>query len=236
MTKQRFFRSSPRILRSNIWTAIVLGILLLFSGCSVVQPVPVTPTPDLDATIYWMVDDAAMKIATRLSYELDERWNAYSGSITETAAVQETKAPTVAVTSIPSGLRTSEAVAMRTMFPCVDELKFEADITVPDKTVVQAGKPFTKTWKIRNNGTCTWDESYSLAFSEGDAMTDRLEISLPSGTVVKPDDTIELSVYMTAPDKKGSYAGFWMMKNGNSGLFGAGTNQDKAIWVKVEVQ
>lgn len=212
------------------------GIFLFLPGCSIVQTVPATRTPDLNATIYWVVDDAVMRASTQLSYELDMRWQAYRG-VTETAATPEpTTTPSVAATSIPSGLKTSEAVALQTMFPCVNELKFEEDITIPDKTVVQAGKPFTKTWRVRNSGTCTWDEGYSLVFSEGDAMTDRLQVDLPEGANVPPDDTIELSVYMTAPEKKGSYAGYWLMKNKNSELFGAGTTQDKPIWVKVDVQ
>jgi hypothetical protein len=36
--------------------------------------------------------------------------------------------------------------------------------TLPDKSVVGAGKDFTKAWEIRNTGTCSWDEGYVFAF------------------------------------------------------------------------
>ena len=214
-------------------------LLILTSGCSLLQQGSSAPTPDLDATIYWIVDDASIRISTQVAHDLDERWKAYTGQTTEIAEkpLESTSTPVpISVTSIPAGLKTSQASEMSTLFPCVDEMKFVEDITIPDKTVVQAEKPFTKTWKIQNSGTCTWNDSYRLAFSQGDPMTDKTEINLPEGTIVVPDDTIEISVYMTAPKTKGSYASFWLMKNSNGDLFGTGVNRDKAIWVKVEVK
>ncbi|MHC1771633.1 MAG: NBR1-Ig-like domain-containing protein [Flexilinea sp.] len=214
-------------------------LIILTSGCSLLQQGSSAPTPDLDATIYWIVDDASIRISTQVAHDLDERWKAYTGQTTETTGkpLESTSTPVpISVTSIPAGLKTSQASEMSTLFPCVDEMKFVEDITIPDKTVVQAEKPFTKTWKIQNSGTCTWNDSYRLAFSQGDPMTDKTEINLPEGTIVVPDDTIEISVYMTAPKTKGSYASFWLMKNSNGDLFGTGVNRDKAIWVKVEVK
>ena len=44
---------------------------------------------------------------------------------------------------------------------------FEGDITIPDGSVLEAGLNFTKTWKIRNTGSCTWDEGFSLVYIGG---------------------------------------------------------------------
>ncbi|GAP40780.1 NBR1-Ig-like domain-containing protein [Flexilinea flocculi] len=211
----------------------------LLSGCTAIGNPITVRTPDLDATLYWMVDDAVSRVSTQIVHELDMRFDQLLTTTTEVKKYSQTVAITpdlAGITSVPSGLMTARAGEMSTLFPCVDELKFVADITIPDKTTVQAGKPFTKTWKIRNNGTCTWTDSYKLVFSKGDQMTDKKEINLPEGTIVLPDDTIEISVYMTAPKEKGSYASFWLMKSPDQKLFGAGTNRDQAIWVKVEVK
>ena len=218
---------------------ICLMLAALFSGCTAIGNQTIVRTPDLNATIYWMVDDAVSRVSTQIVHDLDIRFDQLLTTTTEVKNNIQAAAKTPdlsGITSVPSGLMTERAGEMSTLFPCVDELEFVADITIPDKTVVIAGKPFTKTWKIKNNGTCTWTDSYRLVFSKGDQMTDQTEIYLPEGTIIIPDDTIEISVYMTAPKEKGSYASFWLMKNPNQKLFGAGTNRDQAIWVKVEVK
>ncbi len=54
--------------------------------------------------------------------------------------------------------------------PLMDSAEFVADVTVPDDTVIAAGKAFTKTWRLRNNGTSTWTLDYKLVFSHGDDL------------------------------------------------------------------
>ena len=39
---------------------------------------------------------------------------------------------------------------------CVDKPVFVADVTIPDNTVIAPGTTFTKTWRVRNDGNCTW--------------------------------------------------------------------------------
>jgi len=223
-------------LKRNILCFLLAALL---SGCTIIRNPITVRTPDLNATIYWMVDDAVSRVSTQIVHDLDVRFDQLLTNTAEVKKYPQTTQKTpdlTGITSVPSGLMTARAGEMSTLFPCVDELKFVADITIPDKTTVLAGKPFTKTWKIKNNGTCTWTDSYKLVFSKGDQMTDKKEINLPEGTIVLPDDTIEISVYMTAPKEKGSYASFWLMKSPDQKLFGAGTNRDQAIWVKVEVK
>ena len=42
--------------------------------------------------------------------------------------------------------------------------------TVPDKTVINAGTQFTKSWTLRNTGTSTWDSNYCLRPVSGDVL------------------------------------------------------------------
>ena len=42
--------------------------------------------------------------------------------------------------------------------------------TVPDKTVVNAGTQFNKSWTLRNTGTSTWDSNYCLRPVSGDVL------------------------------------------------------------------
>ena len=42
--------------------------------------------------------------------------------------------------------------------------------TIPDGTIMQPGETFQKTWRLKNNGTCTWNSSYKIVYWSGDLM------------------------------------------------------------------
>lgn len=48
---------------------------------------------------------------------------------------------------------------------------FEADVDTPDGSVIAAGTPFTKTWRVRNAGTSAWSAGYALAFVGDNRMS-----------------------------------------------------------------
>src|SRR5690606_3738857 len=81
---------------------------------------------------------------------------------TITAAAQETQPPTEINTSTPipsEGTATStppaQTNATNTFIPC-NVASFVADVTIPDNTNIAVSKAFTKTWRLRNSGSCTW--------------------------------------------------------------------------------
>src|SRR5512140_2023784 len=51
-----------------------------------------------------------------------------------------------------------------------DNANFVTDVTIPDETVIDPGETFTKTWRIRNAGTCSWTPSYAVVFVSGNRM------------------------------------------------------------------
>ncbi len=113
-----------------------------------------------------------------------------------------------------------------------DRAQFISDITVPDGTVFAPNATFTKTWRLKNVGTCTWTTGYSLVFVSGDRMGGA--DSLLPVTVV-PGQTVDLGINLTAPSVAGSYRGYWQFKNASGGLFGIGTNADKPFYVDIKV-
>ena len=119
---------------------------------------------------------------------------------------------------------------------CIARAKFVEDITIPDETVIAAGKPFTKTWKLQNVGTCIWSDEYSMDFVDGDLMGANAHIQLPKDTMVMPNGTIEVSVYMTAPEKSGRYQGNWKIRTPWGDLFGTGEKGEDSVWVKINVR
>ncbi len=98
-----------------------------------------------------------------------------------------------------------------------NESVYVRDATIEDGTELAPGEPFTKTWEIRNIGTCAWSRAYSMKFVSGDPM-DGFDDTI--GRAVKPGDTAKISVSLTAPDEAGSYTGYWMLADKSGNPFG----------------
>ncbi len=135
--------------------------------------------------------------------------------------------PTPTVTGTPPTPTATQAAS------CTDKVGFVTDVTVPDGTTFQPGETFTKTWRLRNDGTCTWTTSYSLAFVGGTQMGNTS--SQPFTNTVSPGETIDLSITLTAPDTPGRYHGDWKLRNGNGAFFGWGDTANNPFWVEIVV-
>src|SRR6185503_10211441 len=112
-----------------------------------------------------------------------------------------------------------------------DAALFVADVSVPDGSAYSPNAPFTKTWRLKNVGTCTWTTSYKLVFVSGAQMGGPAEVNLTS--TVAANATADLSVNLTAPMPAGSYRGFWQLKNASGALFGIGSTADRPFWVDI---
>jgi hypothetical protein len=99
---------------------------------------------------------------------------------------------------------------------------FVADVTIPDGTAMTAGTAFTKTWRIRNVGSCTWTTAYSLVFTFGDLLGASSTV-IPFPSSVAPGATVDLSVNMVAPATPGHYRSYWRFKNASGTSFGVGS-------------
>jgi hypothetical protein len=114
-----------------------------------------------------------------------------------------------------------------------DWAQFVTDVTVPDGTKYDPGTAFKKTWRLKNIGTCTWTTSYSLVFESGAQMGASASVKFPSE--VRPGQTIDISVDMTAPTAAGHYRGYWKFKNASGVLFGIGYTANRPWWVDINV-
>jgi hypothetical protein len=154
-------------------------------------PEPPSPTPDLQQT------SAAQTALVAMLSETP----ALSPTVNSGTAL--TPNPSATATFIPSGL---------------DKAVYVADVTIPDKTVLAAKTEFVKTWKIQNSGTSTWTTAYQLVFVSGERMGEVESVRVPID--VPPGAQIDISVTMVAPDKDGTYKGFWQMRNPAGLYFG----------------
>lgn len=92
-----------------------------------------------------------------------------------------------------------------------DQAQFVADVTIPDGTLMNPGERFTKTWRLKNTGTCSWNSSYAVVFFSGEQMGGPTVQALPGN--VNPGQTVDISVNLTAPLSSGSYTGYWKLRN-----------------------
>ncbi len=97
--------------------------------------------------------------------------------------------------------------------PCTYQASFLGDVTIPDNTQLAPGTAFAKTWRVRNDGTCTWGSNgyalQSLVFYDGDRLSALNSVGLPGE--VPPGSVVDLSVSMVAPQNPGSYRSEWML-------------------------
>ena len=114
-----------------------------------------------------------------------------------------------------------------------DWVQFVADVTIPDGLPVDPGIALSKTWRLKNIGTCTWTKSYKLVFVGGEQMGGVSALNLPKE--VAPGQTIDLTIGLTAPVIPGLYNGYWQLQNPAGGLFGMGQTANKPFFIEIEV-
>ena len=130
---------------------------------------------------------------------------------------------------------TQEPMPVSTPVPsCLDSIEYIKDVTIPDGTRIDEGDWFAKTWRLRNNGDCTWTRDYDLVFLSGYRMSGST-VKTINGTI-KPGQIVDLSVDLKAPDDYGTYWGYWMLRNANGDIFGLGDDSNLPFWVKIVVE
>jgi hypothetical protein len=111
---------------------------------------------------------------------------------------------------------------------------FVKDVTIADGTTMKPGQKFTKTWRVRNIGTCTWNEDYILVFDSGEKMDGRKENDI--GKEVKPGEEVDVSVTLIAPDEEGYHRGIWLLADDDGETFRLGADGRGRLTVEIVVR
>jgi hypothetical protein len=106
--------------------------------------------------------------------------------------------------------------------------------TIPDGTELYQYKEFTKVWRNKNTGSCTWNSNYVLRFITGDLMNASSTIPLTENDV-PPWGFLEVEVPMRAPKETGTYRGDWKIVSDTGKIFGFGLDGKGTIWVEIVV-
>jgi len=116
--------------------------------------------------------------------------------------------------------------------PC-NAVSFQADLTIQDGTVFAPNADFTKTWRLKNIGSCSWTNSYDLVFVEGSRMEGKKVLALDEK--IRPGETLDISIELTSPVNPGDHRGYWMLRTDDGRWFGYGAAANKAFWVDITV-
>jgi hypothetical protein len=139
---------------------------------------------------------------------------------TQTQAVTETPALPTAVPQVSSN-------------GC-NKAGFVADETVPNGTVVAVTQVFTKTWRIVNQGTCTWTPDYQIVPLQGNQVSGGKTFNL--GVSVPPSHYVDISLTFTAPTTAGAYGGSFKLQSPDGEVFGIGSDGNSSFGFLVDVQ
>ena len=134
-----------------------------------------------------------------------------------------------------SPLPTTQAAATNTPNPTATQVCDSAQFiseTIPDGTIEAPGVSFTKTWRLKNIGACTWTTSYNVVFLSGDTLG--APSAVPLGGNVAPGQQVDIAVNMQAPAPAGNYTGSWTLRNASGVLFGLGA-ANGPFWIKITV-
>jgi hypothetical protein len=141
--------------------------------------------------------------------------------------------PSITPTGTLAPTSTFTPTVTNTPVPC-NWAQFISDVTVPDNWETSPLDHFTKTWRLKNIGSCTWTSGYSLVFDHGDQMGAPASQQLTAGTVA-PGGTIDVSVNLLSPAAVGTYQGYFKLRASDSSIFGIGAGANTAFWVKIKV-
>lgn len=142
------------------------------------------------------------------------------------SATPEPPTPTATPTPTASATVPAQTITPTGVYPfpyitwtpsTCDYSAFLEDLDIVDYSKILPGVNFTKTWRIKNIGTCTWTTQYRFQYISGDPMGADT-IYLPRA--VAPGDTIDLSLQMKAPDIEEDYSNFWRLRNTAGEIFG----------------
>lgn len=201
---------------------LVCGLILSACGAS---PTPAEPTPDVAA----VRTSAASTVVAQF---------------TLTAAVFTPTLPPPPTETVPAGPTATETAtqpvvaqvtnAEGTTIALCDKYAWDVatvDVNYPDNATVAPGENFTKTWKIKNIGSCSWGDAYTLIFSYGERMSGE---AVPLAAAIAPGQEVDVSVNFKAPDLPGTYFSSWTMQN-DQGIPFLG-NDNKSLYIQIIVQ
>lgn len=106
--------------------------------------------------------------------------------------------------------------------------------TVPDGSLFTPGSAYTKTWTLRNEGSCTWTKDYDVVFVGGSSMNTPASQALTEKNIA-PGETVTISMPLTAPVTAGAFRAEFKLRSADGVIF-AFKNVENTFWIEIQVR
>lgn len=123
-------------------------------------------------------------------------------------------------------------IASPTPKPCL-ALRFVADVTVLDGTIMQPNQLFFKTWRVQNTGSCTWASGFNIIYHSGFQLGGRSPLNF--GARIPPGQYVNITIQLQAPAQGGTYRSNWWLEDQFGNTFGSGPAFDQPFYVEIIV-
>ena len=101
---------------------------------------------------------------------------------------------------------------------CTNNAEFAPGGEAPQVLSVAPDIVFQISWRLRNSGTCTWDDSYRLAYLGGDVLNATASISVKQD--VTPGGEVDLSITLSSPAEARAFHGLYRLFGSDGIPFG----------------
>jgi len=216
--------------RRFLWAATATAGIAVLTACNIGKSPE--PTPDVNA-LYTV---AAQTLIAQVGLEQTQTAAANSPTplVSPTPLASFTPLPTFPVIGLtPFGT----PIAGLTPIPGLTPLATQGSTTagmavgcnnavymgqsVKDGTVMSPQEEFKVGFSLQNTGTCRWDENYSFAFKSGDQMSGEDITVVRAEQFTDPGHSQAFVLHLQAPKPKGTYTGYWQMKDDTGQWFGS---------------
>jgi len=100
---------------------------------------------------------------------------------------------------------------------CTNGLTYLEDLSIPDGLEVQPGEVLEKRWRVKNSGSCNWDQAYRLKLAGGVEMGAAPEQAL---LPARGGSEGVVQITFTAPLEAGVYQSAWQAYDPDGEAFG----------------
>ncbi len=100
--------------------------------------------------------------------------------------------------------------------PCTDLFEIISESGLAMGTQMDIARPFTKSWMIKNLGSCRW-EKYKFVFVSGSLLGASTPVDIPT---TDPGGIAVLDLSLLSPSIDGNFIGKWRVQNARGDLFG----------------
>ncbi len=207
----------------SITRYLIISLIVFLTACSplvVVQPTSTQPSP-----------------TSRLRPDRNDVATVVAGTVQAQAptpaAVTATPVP---ATATPSGAAQPLATSSQGALICQEAAQYINDDGL-DGSTYAPNTPFTKSWTLKNSGSCPWDSRTLVYYLSGTTMTQQPGYFIArQGEIVEPGQSVNISIGMTSPVENGNYTAYWGLKNAEGEVIPIqGGANGNSFYVKIRV-